>query len=194
MKILILSTDQTIHKWKSLPDKIKRLEKVLKVWDITVTNTDAIPLVENGRVSKSWLNLLLQNYYKLGYDTVALHMSDKQRKKWGIKPSLLGSNPDTGLAYGDFYFWSNENTKNSKHGYDEQFYQTFLHEMAHEYYQQTGLKDITHTFHDEHKDITRLIESFDWSIYQPKIMTLKRQVSLLQRLLELLTKLKSIRL
>ena len=174
MKLIILSTDPTILKWKSLQKKIARLEEVLKVWDITVENIDAIPPVENGRVAKYWFNFLAQNHFKLGYDIVALHMSDKQRKEWKIKPSLLGSNPDSKQYYGEFYFWSGERTKNKKHGGDEQFYQTFLHELAHEYYQQTGLKDITHTFHDEHKDITRLIESFDWTLYQPQRMALKK--------------------
>ena len=190
MKIIILSTDKSILKWKSLPTKIARLEKVLKVWDISVETIDSIPLIVNGRVAKYWLNYLVQNHFNLGYDIVALHMSDKQRKAWGVKPSLLGSNPNTKQEYGDFYFWSDENTKNKKHGGDEQFYQTFLHELAHEYFQQTGLKDVTHLYHDEFKDITGLIESFDWTIYQPKRMALKKQVPLLKRVVELLVKLK----
>lgn len=51
MKIIILSTDKSILKWKSLPAKIARLEKVLKVWDISVETIDSIPPIVNGRVS-----------------------------------------------------------------------------------------------------------------------------------------------
>lgn len=185
MKIIILSTDKSILKWKSLLAKIERLEKVLKVWDISVETIDSIPPIENGRVAKYWLNYLVQNHFNLGYDIVALHMSDKQRKAWGLKPTLRGSNPNTKQEYGDFYFWADENTL--REGFN-QFEQTFLHELAHEYFQQTGLKDVTHLYHDEFKDITVLVKSFDWTLYQPKRMALKKQVPLLKRVVELLVK------
>ena len=181
MKLIILSTDPTILKWKSLKKKIARLETVLKVWEVGVKYKDTKPDVVNGRITHSWIKYLANNNYKDGYDTTAVHMSDKQRKAWGIKPSLLGSNPNTKQLYGDFYFWSDENTKNKKHNGDEQFFQTFGEEMCHDYFQKTGLPDITHAYRDKYIDITGLLESLDWTLYQ-KAVARDKQISLMQQL------------
>jgi hypothetical protein len=185
MKIIILSTDKSILKWKSLPKKLNFIKKALSVWEVEIKNVEVIPVVENNKVSSNWLSALINPYFNQGYDIVALHMSDKQRLEWGIMPSLRGYNPNSGKEYGDFYFWSDELTK--REGLS-QFIQTCLHELGHEYYQQTGQTDVVHWYHSQNPDITGLIESFDWTLYQPKRMALKKQVSFLERVVELLTK------
>ena len=186
MKFLILSTDQTILKWKSLPTKLAEIKEALEVFEIEVKNIDSRPLIIGSRVATAWLSGLIKPYFNQGYDVVALHISNKQRQEWGIMPSLRGSNPRSGQEYGDFYFWSDENTK--REGLS-QFVQTCLHEFAHEYYQQTDLEDVTHWYHYHDRDITGLISSFDWTLYQPERMNRKQQVTLLERVKDLLTKL-----
>ena len=185
MKFLILSTDKSILKWKSLNTKIEHLEKTLKVFSIEVKNIDSKPLIIGSRVASTWLSELIKPYFNQGYDVIALHMSNEQRQEWGIMPSLRGSNPISNQEYGDFYFWSDENTK--REGLS-QFIQTCLHEFSHEYYQKTGLTDLVHWYHKQTPDITGLVSSFDWTLYQPKNRNLKQQVVLLKRVKEFLTK------
>jgi len=186
MKIIILSTDKSILKWKSLPKKLNFIKEALSVWEVEIKNVEVIPVVENNKVSSNWLSALINPYFNQGYDIVALHMSDKQRLEWGIMPSLRGYNPNSGKEYGDFYFWADEKTL--REGLN-QFEQTFLHEFAHEYYQQTKQEDNTHWYHYHNPDISGLVKSFDWTLYQPRRMNLKKQVTLLERVKELLIKL-----
>lgn len=186
MKFLILSTDILNPSWKTLDKKLAEIKKALKVWDVSMTTVLLTPVVKDGKVDSAWLSSIITPYFDKGYDVVALHISDKQRQQWGILPQIRGYNPNTRNEHGSFYFWADEKTK--REGLN-QFVQTCLHEFCHEYYQQTGLRDDTHWYHFHNPDITGLVESFDWTLYQPRRMNLKKQVTLLERVKELLIKL-----
>ena len=183
MKFLILTTEEKTLKWKSLPQKLKAIQKALtNVWSIEIKHFGGEVHIKGDRVDRDWLGRLTKSYFDQGYDVVALHMSIKQKKDLGIKPTLRGSNPRRKSEVGDFYFWANERTKRDG---ENQFVQTCLHEFAHEYYQQTGIVDMTHNYHDQNPDISGLFTTFNWFKYQPKRMKLKKIRNLLQRIIEL---------
>jgi len=85
---------------------------------------------------------------------------------------------------GDFWISADENTL--RVGFNR-FEQVLLHELAHEMFQETKEKDITHEYHEKHKDISGLYATLDWAKYQPRRMALKKQKNLLERLVGLLT-------
>lgn len=171
MRFLILTTSLDTLKWKSLPIKISAIQEALgKDWTVTLEYKETKPLILEGRVDHSWYKNFVTPYLTQGFDVVALHLSDKQRKEWGLKTTLRGSNFVSDVFYGDFYFWADEKTK--RQGFD-QFWQTCLHEFSHEYFQKTKLKDITHKYHNRHKNIAPLLKTFDWKLYSSKTQPLK---------------------
>jgi hypothetical protein len=164
-KFLIVTTSPATLNWKSLPTKLATIKETLQVWDVSIKHDPVIPHVVDGKIDHQWLQNLITSYFDEGYDVVGLHMSDAQRKKWKIKPSLRGANPVTGKEYGDFYFWADEHTE--RKGFN-QFIQTCLHEFGHEYFQKTGLADLVHLMHQLNPDIVPFIRMLDWSKYQPE--------------------------
>jgi hypothetical protein len=185
-KLLILSADPTILSWETLPVKLSALKAALKVFDVDVKYEAHSPIILNDRIFPLWLNSIIKPHFDKGYDIVAFHFSKQQCKKWGIK-GINGSNPTTDDEMGDLYFWSDEDTK--RQGLS-QFVQTCLHEISHEYLIETKQKDITHEYHaplGKHADITPLVLSFDWNLYQPHRMELKAKVPLLKQIISLLT-------
>lgn len=182
MKFLILTTNKRTLNWKSLDSKLKDIRDTLDVWDIQIEYLDTVPKIVKGRVDHEWFLEATKPYFDKGHDVIGLHMGDRQRRKWGLKPSLRGSNQRSG-EIGDFYFWADENTKRNG---ENQFIQTCLHEFAHEYFYQTNKPDITHYWHNGNPDIRGLFQTFNWSLYQPRRMKLKQVKNLLERLVELL--------
>lgn len=186
MKLLILTTDLTVKDWGTINDKLEYITNVLNNgtvnWQVEMQEYYGLVMIENNRLERQWFKELVNQYFKKGYDMVAFHMSDKQRKTWGIKPTLRGSNLSGPEEYGDMYFWSDEHTL--REGLP-QFIQTLLHEICHEYYQKTGFQDITHIWHANNPDITNLIKGFNWAYYQPVRQKLKRIKLLLEKVLEL---------
>jgi hypothetical protein len=183
-KLLILSADPSIHKWESLPEKLKEIKDTLKVFDVDVKYEAHTPLVIRERINHTWLNSLIKPHFDNGYDIIAFHFSSKQCKEWGIK-GINGANPKTDDEMGDLYFWADQHTK--RQGLS-QFVQTCLHEIAHEYFAETKQKDITHEYHaplGTHDDIKPLVASFDWNKYQPRRMALKKTKNLLETIVGL---------
>jgi peptidoglycan L-alanyl-D-glutamate endopeptidase CwlK len=192
MKLLILSTDPTILKWKTLPAKLAEIKSALKVFEVDVLYEPHTPLVSNERISSLWLNSIIKPHFNNSYDIVAFHFSKTQCTEWGIK-DINGANPRTNDEMGDLYFWSDENTK--RQGLS-QFVQTLLHEIGHEYYAETGQKDIVHEYHaplGKHADIIPLIKKLDWNLYQPRRMALKKTVNLLETIVGLYKRLLAIK-
>jgi hypothetical protein len=179
MKLLILSTDPSILNWKSLSAKVKEINKALPAFTVEVKTTTATPLIVKGRIDHDWLNSLIKPYFNKGHDIVAFHFNTKQKKQWGIIKTLRGSNPNTPDEMGDLWFVSDEDTL--RKGLT-QFAQTLLHEVSHEFYQETKLPDITHTWHNTNPDIKGLVLSFDWGKYQPRRQELKKEKNRLERL------------
>lgn len=183
MKFLIITTDSKLLEWKTLKDKIKDIEKTLHVWDVTIGTYKGQPKIKGDRIDRDWLEDISKRHFDKGYDVVGLHMSQTQARKWGINKSLRGSNPIRDNELGDFYFSADENrTRNG----EDRFTQVCLHEFSHEFFQQTGLPDRTHEYHDKNPDIRGLFKSFNWSLYQPQRMKLKKVKTLLEKAVELL--------
>lgn len=197
MKLLILSTDKTLPSWSKLTEYKRQILKPLPSgFTLDTELVDTTPLVfSSGRISHYWLKKLIAPYFSDGYDIVGFHMSDLDRKRFKVKPSLRGSNPRSNGEYGDFYFWADEDSK--RYGLS-QFVQTFLHELSHEYHQQTKTKDLTHEYHknyynrDGKPDVSGYVKSLDWSAYQPKRRALKKKLSLLEEMILLYEKLQAI--
>ena len=186
MKFLILTTDDRTLNWCSLPKKIEEIQKALTdIWEIEIIPFYGKVHIDGDRVDREWLGRLSKSYFDEGYDVIALHMSLQQKKDWKIKPTLNGANPNRKNEVGDFYFWSDERTKHFRGG-GSQFVQTCLHEFAHEYYDQTKIKDATHSYHEAFPDIKGLFKTFDWSKYQPKRRALRRIKNLLTSVVILL--------
>lgn len=172
MKFLIVTTEPKTLYWKTLPAKLAAIRTALGTsWEVSIILTDTKPLILNGRVDHSWYKIFIKDYLSQGYDVVGLHMSNSQKTTWGLKESLRGSNFVSGDFYGDFYFWADENTKRESWN---QFVQTCLHEFSHEYFQKTGLTDITHEYHNKNKNIIPLFKTFDWKQYQNTILLGKK--------------------
>jgi hypothetical protein len=152
MKLLILSTHPTIHRWRLLPTFLKTIKACLGC-EVTVRQV-ALPsfvVVKDGKIDHAWLESFKAPY--VGDATITgLHLSKKQWSALGLEGNARGANPKRKTALQDFYFWSDERTK--RKGY-WQFVQTLLHELLHEYFQKKGGTDMTHLWHEENPDITK---------------------------------------
>lgn len=189
MQLLILTTDPTLKKWKSLSKKLSTIKTALDsgknadFGDVEVIYVDTKPLVLKGRIDHSWLFNLTEPYFYQGYDIIGLHMSMAQWKEWGVQSSLRGANPIDKLEQEDFYFSADENSKRDG---ENRFVQVCLHEASHSYYQETKQTDLTHVWHSKNADISGLYKLFDWGLYQPHRMVLKTLKNVLESLVGLL--------
>jgi len=190
MKGIVLSADPTITKWKTLPAKLAFFDRIYnsgkagKVWEPwTLQTVKVVPKVANGVIDHKWLERLQKPYFTQGYDFVKFHGSMAQAKTWKIKTSLRGANPIDKAEYEVMYFFADENSK--RDGLNR-FEQTAGHEGGHGYYQETRLTDIVHAWHKANADISGLFKSFNWKLYQPRRMLLKKHKNLLELLLEAL--------
>ena len=188
MKLLILTTEPRSLRWRTLDDKLAFIKDALNSgknaeFEVEMRVAKATPKVVKGRIDRTWLEEHNEPYFSQGYDIIGFHMSRKQWRDLGLIESLRGSNPRDNKSQEDFYFSSDE--KNKRKG-EDRFTQVCLHETAHAYYQETGFTDLTHQWHDRNSDISGLFKLFDWSKYQPERMRLRKKVSLLQRVLELI--------
>lgn len=186
MKVLILSTHPTILKWKSLPAKLAVFTKAYNSgknanFTVDLKQINVTPKVVAGRIDHAWLKANNEPFYKQGYDIIKFHGSLKQKKDWGIKTSLRGSNPNEKSDQENMWFFCDENTK--RKGLNA-FEQVGLHEGAHGYYDHTDKEDITHVYHGANPDITGLFKTFDWSLWKP---FQKKEISRLLALLRALT-------
>lgn len=195
-KLLILTTEKKTLTWRSLPTKLKAIKSTLNSgknadFDIEIKYIDTKPLVLKERIDQSWLYNLHKPYFSQGYDIIALHMSIKQWNDLKLPSNYNGFNPNRTTELGDLYFKADENTKHFRGG--NQFIQTLLHELSHEYFDGSKLTDTTHLYHSAVKDISGIFKSFDWAKYQPerialrnKYQTLKTLVNSIQSLFALL--------
>ncbi len=182
-KLLILTASKDTLSWPSLPNKLAEIKLALNSgknadWLVDIQYKSAQPIVKDERISHDWLESHFKDFYQ-DYDIVAFHYSYKQKAAWGVQPSLRGANPNRKDTYSDLYFWSDEDTK--RKGLS-QFVETCLHEIAHEVFQQTKTKDITHEYHDSHDSIFGLYKTFDWSKFKPRITKQKKTINVLKRL------------
>lgn len=190
--ILFITLDRTCTRWRSLEKKLQTVEAELNTMKgasffIDVEHRDLAPAVYQGRITHEWMDSISHAEHKRGYDFVAIHMSNGQRQGWGIKPR--GSyHEDTDLIH-ECYFWADENTRRA--GYN-QFEQTFLHELRHGLVRGMGLPDDTHQVHED-GDIRGSFAHLYMDDYSPLARNLERQVSLLQKTLDLLKRMTNLK-
>lgn len=184
MRLLILTTDPTLQKWGSVKKKLQIIDNALNSgknanFDTTeVKYVDVKPKVVNSRISHAWLEELKAPYFRQGYDIIGLHTSEDQWDGWGLESNLRGANPIRNIELGDFYFNADEN---SKRGRFDRFVQVAIHEIKHEYHQQTGTPDDTHDLHGQKNDIIPHMEKLDWSLYQPARIGLRNILNTTQK-------------
>jgi hypothetical protein len=153
MKLLILSTHPTIHRWRLLDGFLKVVTRCIPGIQIKIERIK-LPEVKvvKERIDHTWLQNFKAPYLAQGHSIIGLHFSKSQWVKLGLKSSLRGANPKRTNKVQDFYFWADERSK--RFGLP-QFVQTLLHELLHEYFQQKGIEDLTHQWHEENRDITK---------------------------------------
>lgn len=176
MQIKLLTTSLMVTKWKSLAAKKRAILTALnkgKGANFTALDIEFVyklkPVVTaKKRIEHKWLDTITTPYFKLGYDFVGLHFSMRDWLAVGLPDTVRGSNPVDNDVLGEFYIRADENTLRGKTRLN-QFIQTILHEVSHEYHRGAGLPDITHAYHEKHGDIRGLIASFNWALYRPKL-------------------------
>lgn len=189
-KLLILTASKDTLSWKSLPNKLAEIKLALNSgknadFTIDIQYTPAIPKIDQDtkRINHAWLDELALPYFNQGFDIIGFHFSRKQYVAWDIKDRLGGSNPNTKKDVESLYWWADEDSKRNRHN---KFVETFLHEVCHGYYQQTGIKDITHETDEKHGTVISILPTLDWSLYQPRRMALKKQKNAVESILKAL--------
>lgn len=201
-KIKLVTTDPKLPKWKSLERKKLNILNALnagKNANFTAFDIEYIagltPIVtKEKKLEHKWLNGVLSPYFNQGYDFAGLHFSIERWLRVGLDRSLRGANPIDSNLLGEFYVRGNENTRRRyapRGAILNQIEQTILHEIIHEYFRGSGLKDITHEFHYTNGDIRELLKTLDWSLYRPNLVEYRKtEATLKDRLAGLVAQLK----
>ena len=189
MKVIIVSIDKTFRKWNTLPAKLADIEDTLATMEnsdfepIEVAYQYDTPMVEDGRITHDWMDSFSHPWWKAGYDFVILHMSRAQRTKFGINPTLNGAYHVDYDPVSEMYVMADED---SRRGRFNLFVQTTLHELRHAITRATLTTDDTHMLHGKDRDIRPHFDLLDMAQYQPNWHNLNKQLSLYQRVLELM--------
>lgn len=164
-KLLILTSDPTLLKWKTLSSKLAAIKDTLNktknaTWEVDVRYQDLRPVVNSkGRIDHDWYDTISYPIFREGYQEVYMHFSLEQRKALGLDAGVLGINQNDDDFVGESYGWSDENTKRGRTRLN-QFIQNLLHEVRHSLNKACNRKDDTHEVHKTGVDITKV----DWSI------------------------------
>lgn len=181
--IKLITTDRSLPRWRSLPSKLSAIVRELNTIEgadfrIDVEYRDLTPAVRDGRITHEWMDNLSS---QVGGEFVALHMSNAQRKKWGLKPSLRGLHQKDHDLVSEVYFWSDEHTQRGRHS---QFIETFLHELRHALMTGMKLPDDTHIIHDTRGTLVGVgaFEKLDMDDYDPRARAIEHRLSLIDKL------------
>lgn len=192
MKLLIVSSDPTILSWKTLPKKKEAILAGLNrtpngTWEIEVQYRPLTPeLNAQNRIDHKWYNSISYPLWREGYHYVYLHFSSKQWHALGLDKGLRGANQIDTDVVGESYGWADENSRRGNTGFN-QFIQTILHEMSHQIARDLGAPDLTHPWHDVHKDISSIFQTYNMKGWHPRyVQLLKEKKGLLETYLELL--------
>lgn len=188
-KLIIITADHSLPKWGSLFFKLEEIKETLETmknaeFDIEIEVRDLVPEVRDGRITHAWMDTLSIPLFNQGYDFVVLHMSEAQKNEWGIS-GIRGAYQVDNDDVSEAYIWADEHTKRGDTRLN-QFVETMLHELSHAYCRTTGSYDHTHTWHKTYKTIKGIFKLYDMAKYQPLRSNLKKQLSLLQRVVALL--------
>lgn len=188
-RIKIITSDATLPHWPSLPKKLELIHEELRhirnaTFQIDIEHRNLTPEVRRGRITHEWMDALSWPLYREGWHFVCFHMSEDQKRGFGIYPETLRGvyHVDYDLV-SEFYLWADEHTK--RHGLD-QFVQTFLHELRHALMRGMGLPDDTHEMHAD-GEIRGSFGDLDMANFSPRRRNLLKQIELLRRLIAVLT-------
>lgn len=188
-KLLIISSDPTILKWKSLESKKKFILDGLNqtkngAWEVEIRYQAVSPTVINGRIEQKWYNDFSYPLFREGYQFIYLHFSMKQWDDLKLDSSLRGANQIDTDFVGESYGRGDESTLRGRTR-QNQFVQNVLHEMSHEIARTTKVPDLTHPYHDKNKDISGIFKTYDMANWQPVYQTGMKKVGLLTKIIEL---------
>lgn len=185
LKKLIITTDPTAPHWKTMPAKLRAMKANLNGmegsdWTVNLVYMPLVPKVENGYISHAWFDLISQPLLASGWDLVQIHMSKQQHTDWGIRSKLRGAYQIDADEVGESYFWADEHSL--RNGLN-QFVQTGGHEDSHFIFRGSpSLKeDPTHGYHAGNPNIAGIFKTYNLADFQPKRSSLKKDISLLQR-------------
>ena len=187
-KLLILSADPTILKWRSLAKKKAAILAALNktkngVWELDIQYRPIAPKVlATGRIEQEWYNSFSYPLFDAGNHFIYLHFSLKQWKSWGLDRSIRGANQIDTDFVGESYGKSDERTLRNR---ENLFVQNVLHEMSHEIARTTKVPDFTHAHHAVDPDISKIFTMYDMANWQPVYQNGIKTVSMLTKLFEL---------
>ena len=189
-KLLILSSDPSILKWKSLEEKKQQILNTLSkvknsTWQIEIRQNPISPKVVDGRIDSKWYDSFSHSLFNKGNHFIYIHFSMSQWDAHGLDSSIRGANQVDTDYVGESYGRGNENTKRGKTK-ENQFVQNVLHEVSHELARTTKVTDNTHKYHSVNPDISGLFTSYDMSLWQP---IAQKQLGLIAKLKEKLSSL-----
>jgi len=165
LTVKIITTSADTLTWPSLKGKLRDIKKTLETtgsrWHVSIEYRNLTPEVHNGRITHRWFDTTFGDLN----DFVVLHMSEADRTRFGVKPSLRGSVHVDSDDIGEMYVWSDEDTLRGKYS---QFTQTILHELRHEICRGIGVTDNTHALHGQDRDIRPHFKHFNMKLYRPK--------------------------
>jgi len=186
---LIITTDKTAPKWRSMPAKLAFHKRVLNTikgssWTVEMQYLPLKPEVVDGKITHEWYDSISAPLLASGYDLVQIHYSLNQKQSWGIRSTLRGAYQIDKDEIGESYMGADEHTL--REGLNL-FCQTGLHEDSH-FIARNSINvpfDLTHPWHAANPNIVGLFSTYDIKDFQPKRSNLKEQVSLLHRAIAL---------
>lgn len=158
MRILLLTTRP--H-WNSWDEKLAACRGAIGcvqnagpvAIDIRLYTPEQPPVVD-GRISRSWFNMLTKWAHHDGYHALVFHFTEEEARTWGVRSSLRGSciNDED---MGEMWLAANEHSVvRYKSGRTvNRFVKTFTHEMSHWLAARTGAEDRTHYFDYEREHV-----------------------------------------
>lgn len=173
-RTLIFTTSKK-HWFKGEFDEIKKIQEQSKgltaeVYDIkTITLTD-LPTEKSGdgkvRPSWAWFKNNLTKQAE-GYTQVVLHISSKEKRKFGISSTLGGTyqaDPDSVI---EFWMCADEGRKAKHYKGKSEFWRIFLHESAHGYerFLVGPTTQLVHHYDYVLHNIHGIYKLFDWTLW-----------------------------
>lgn len=185
-RVKIITTDNKMPSWRSKRAKLREVVAALNTMEnadfsIDVSYQRLTPEVVNGRVTHDFMDSLSAPLYREGYQFVGLHMSERQKRQLGIRPTTL-----RGVHHVDYdpvseiIVWCDEDTKRGRFN---QFIQTTLHELRHALRRGMGLPDDTHARHPSYADLRNDFAGMDMADFVDARRNYELQITALKRII-----------
>lgn len=173
-RTLIYTTSKK-HWFKPFIEDIKEIQEQSKgliadVYDIRTIELKSIPVEKRSdgvvRPSWSWFKKELTENAK-GYTQVALHISEKERNKFGISRNIGGTYNNDNDTIIEFWFCANEGDKAKNYKGKTEFWRRFLHESSHgsERFLLGQDSELTHHYDYNLHAIHDIYKLYDWTLW-----------------------------